>query len=366
MRARVVWFTATLILIAAIAGSVSSVATVGGARGAPGERPSPCNNGRPPGFHLASTIVFTNVPGGTDSAEVYLMDPGGMNVRRVTNNTVGDGFPDLSPDGKKIVFDSIRISGQVNVSDLFLMNADGSDHTFITRGSSATWSPDCKVIAFHASASGNGTPTRTDPGAATSDSDIFVANVEDLLSGESQPRNLTTSEDKVDDDADWSPDGQQIVYTAHDLGDDPVSKSAEIYVINADGTGRVQLTHTSGPGTDDEMEAAPSWSPDGTRIAYERRIGGGTSDFEICVMNADGTDTQQLTSNSVPDLAPVWSTDGQQLLFDRPVPGEGMQLFKMNASLNPDGTLPAVTKLTPLPGRNLYAQWGELRVHDEQ
>jgi len=71
----------------------------------------------------------------------------------------------------------------INTSDLFLMNSDGTEQTRLTSGSSASWSPDGKNITFHASASGNGTPIRTDPGSATSDSDIFVANVDDLLAG---------------------------------------------------------------------------------------------------------------------------------------------------------------------------------------
>ena len=68
-----------------------------------------------------------------------------------------------------------------NISDLFVMETDGSGQTLLTRGSSATWSPDGKEIAFHASASYyasggqvSGCPIRTDPGSATSDSDIFV------------------------------------------------------------------------------------------------------------------------------------------------------------------------------------------------
>src|SRR5215471_18010947 len=118
------------------------------------------------------------------------MSPDGTNLHRLTDNQAGDGFALLSPDGKRIVFDSDRLSGQFNVSDLFLMNADGSDQTFLTRGSSATWSPDCTEIAYHASASGTGLPIRQNPGSATTDSDIFIANVDDLLAGES-PRNLT-------------------------------------------------------------------------------------------------------------------------------------------------------------------------------
>jgi TolB protein len=313
-------------------------------------------------FVLRSTIALTSTRDApADSpftaAEIYLMDPDPShpNPRRLTDNTWGDAFPALSPDGKRIVFDSNRdrtADEPINTSDLFLMNSDGAEQTRLTSGSSASWSPDGKNITFHASASGNGTPIRTDPGSATSDSDIFVANVDDLLNGTEQPRDITNSPARIDDDPDWSPDGAHIVFTSHDVTDDPrLSNTAEIYVVNADGTGAQQLTFNN------EEERAPAWSPDGTRIVFSCRIGGGSNDFEICVMNADGSGLMQLTDNAAADLTASWSPDGSQILFHRQVAGQGFQLFTMNA----DGT--NQTQLTVPPGLNLLARWGQLRVH---
>ena len=330
--------------------------------------------------HLESTIALTSnrdnldlvVPQPALRFEVYLIDPDGTNVRRLTDNADVDGLASLSLEGKRIVFDSNRNRADYSalcgassffVSDLFLMDTDGSPQTLLRRGSSsATWSPDSKGIAFHASASGAGCPSRTDPGAAASDSDIFVAKVGALLDGSGQPANITSTPDKIDDDADWSPTGEKLVYTAHDVGDDIpngpgfLSNSAELYVTGADGSGREQLTHTN------YEERSPAWSPSGDKIVYSCRIGGGANDFEICVINADGTNPVQLTDNSVPDLTPTWSPDGQQLVFHRPVAGQGNQLFTMQPRPNEDGTLPTATQLTFAPGANLLANWGELRV----
>src|SRR5215218_4374193 len=215
MRTTIARLSAGLLLLAAASCSAPSVAAAGD-------------------FSLEPTIAFSsnrdnlnlNLAHPTLKFEVYLMNPDGANVRRLTSNTDGDGFANPSPDGKKIVFDSTRnrpAPGELLdqdgdlcpvapggtddpsyfVSDLFLMDTDGGGQTLLRRGgSSGTWSPDSRSIAFHASASGAGCPSRSDPGAAATDSDIFVANVDDLLAGVEQPTNITNTPDKIDDDAD--------------------------------------------------------------------------------------------------------------------------------------------------------------------
>jgi TolB protein len=205
-------------------------------------------------------------------------------------------------------------------------------------------------------------PIRTDPGSATTDSDLFVANVDDVLAGIEAPVNLTNSAHLIEDDADWSPNGESIVFTRHADGDDPrFSNTAEIYVLSPDGTGTPERLTSNA-----EEERGPAWSPDGGRILFSCRIGGGTADFEICVMNADGGDLVQLTNNTVGDLTATWSPDGEQIVFHRP-PGVGqlLQLFVMKAELNADGTYPSATQLTFPPGANLFANWGEVRVHEK-
>jgi Tol biopolymer transport system component len=316
------------------------------------------NQGWNANFTLDSTIAFVSTrddPAANPllAAEIYLMNADGTNPRRITFNVDGDGFPSLSPDGKKIVFDSNRLRGSndpLNTSDLFVMAANGSEQVHLRRGSSASWSPDGKNVVFHASASGTGLPIKPDPGAATADSDIFILNVDDFLAGVEDARNLTNNDAAVDDDPDWSPDGQTIIFTSHDRTDNPLnSVTAEIYSMNADGTGSPQrLTFNT------EEERAPTWSNDGTRIVFMCRMGG--TDFEICVMNADGSNQLQLTNNLVGDLTPTWSVDDQQIMFHRPVAGR-LQLFVMNA----DGT--NQQPVTNTPGMNAFANWGWLRVH---
>ncbi|HXT68136.1 MAG TPA: hypothetical protein VN700_00155 [Vicinamibacterales bacterium] len=288
------------------------------------------------------------------ATEIYATDEAWTSVRRLTSNTVPDLFPAMSSDGTRVAFESGRRRGEgepLNTSDLFVMNADGTDQVFLVRGSSATWSPDGRHIAFHASASGTGLPIKPDPGAATTDSDIFIIDGNAGLRSHDKPRNLTASPAAIDDDADWSPDGKTIIFTSHATTDNPMnSPTAEIYAVSVDGTGKpVRLTNNT------EEERAPSWSPDGKRIAFSCRRNG--PDFEICIMNADGSGQMMLTDNSAPDLTPTWSPDGRRIVFHRPIGGTArFQLFSISA----DGT--GETQLTFPPGLNAFPNWEALRT----
>ena len=176
-------------------------------------------------------------------------------------------------------------------------------------------------------------------------------DVDDFLRNRARPKNITNNPAAIDDDPDWSPNGQKIVFTSHAITDNHTnSTTAEIYAINADGIGKPErLTNNS------EEERASSWSPDGRRIVFMCRRGG--SGFEICVMNADGTGQVQLTDNDVFEGTPVWSPDGRKIMFHRPVGGRGQfQLFLMNA----DGT--GEVQLTIPPGLNGFPNWGEVSV----
>jgi subtilisin family serine protease/dipeptidyl aminopeptidase/acylaminoacyl peptidase len=85
-----------------------------------------------------SKIVFQSIRDG--QAEIYVMNFDGTAQTRLTNNSAGDTAPAWSPDGTKILFTSLR-DGPTSPA-LYVMNADGSSQTRVTSGSDGVWRPD--------------------------------------------------------------------------------------------------------------------------------------------------------------------------------------------------------------------------------
>ena len=115
----------------------------------------------------------------------------------------------------------------------------------------------------------------------------------------------------------------------------------EIYVMNADGSGVSRLTDNAA------NDWVPSWSPDGGRIAFHSDRDG---DREIYVMNADGTGVSRLTDNSANDWIPSWSPDGGRIAFYSDRDGD-REIYVMNA----DGT--GVSRLTDNTGYDGDPSW---------
>jgi len=109
----------------------------------------------------------------------------------------------------------------------------------------------------------------------------------------------------------------QIAFASNHDGD------YEIYLINADGSGLTQLTNNTG--VDDRQ---PAWSADGRRIAWESTQGG--SDNDIWVMDADGSNQIPLTVNGVEDTGPKWSPDGSKIVYASTIDGPDLDVFVMN------------------------------------
>jgi Tol biopolymer transport system component len=128
----------------------------------------------------------------------------------------------------------------------------------------------------------------------------------------------------------FSPDGKKIVFT---LGTVEASSASPLWSVNSDGTGLAQLTD------DGANDYRPTWSPDGSQIAFVSTRDGNA---EIYVMNADGTGQTNITNNAANDNSPAWSPSGSTILFDSDRDGAaGTAIYSMT---------PAGGSVTPLVG----------------
>jgi uncharacterized repeat protein (TIGR01451 family) len=114
----------------------------------------------------------------------------------------------------------------------------------------------------------------------------------------------------------WSPDGTKVAYAAKADG------KWDICVSAPDGSGPVDLTNDAA-----SNDRNPRWSPDGSKIAFDSNRGGA---YEIYVMAPDGSGQTRLTTDGADDERPTWSPDGSKIAFESNRDGDP-HIYVMNA-----------------------------------
>ena len=196
---------------------------------------------------------------GLDPYDIYAANADGSGLKRLTNFGVYTAEGTLSPDGKRIVFTSLK-DGDL---DLYTMNVDGSGIKRLTTAvgydGGAFFSPDGKQIVYRA-----WHPT-----------DTALTNYRTLLK-------------------------QRLVRP----------NRMEIWVMNADGSNQHQITQLGG------ANFGPFFTPDGRRIIFSSNYKNPhSSNFDLYLVNLDGSGLEQITFDSHFDGFPMFSPDGSQLVW---------------------------------------------------
>ncbi len=226
--------------------------------------------------------------------------------------------PTPTPRPQWIAFETER--GANGDYEIAVMAPDGTRQTVVVNSwaddVAPAWAPGGRQIAFL-------TFRDTEKGKwGKGDGSIYVVGFDPATGQKTEPAHRVTDDGGNDDWPAWSPDGKRIVFQSDRSGNE------DIWIINADATGLVQLTHNP------KADRHPNWSPDGKKIAFSSNRSGNEEvwviDVAAALASSDDSMAVNLTQSPGRDRYPFWSPDGKQLTFNTHR-DDDYEIYVMNA-----------------------------------
>jgi Tol biopolymer transport system component len=261
-------------------------------------------------------LVYTSDRARDGGLNVWMLEVGAPEPRQLTVGDQNDFTPELSPDGSRLAFASDRDNPMalsasdsfLRAYDLYTLDLDTLEVTEVYRSRTFKMRPTWSPDGSLIAFDGE------DPDAEQlEETGGLVPQVWLMPSDGSERPEAITDEAGGASSPSWSPDGTRIAY--HTVVD------GRILVMDVET--RQAMPLSDGPG-----DRGPAWSPDGTRIAFSSDR---TGDPEIWSMAADGTDLVQLTHSPGSDSQVTWSPDGTMLAFTSERGGVGQDIHVMSA-----------------------------------
>ena len=270
-------------------------------------------------FPLLACLAFA-----ADPAPAWEKDEAAhlTNIKQVTKDFVRAGEGYFSPDGKTIIFQAEEKAGGNPFYQIFTMNLETGKIARVSPGFGKTtcsyFAPDGKKIIFASS--------HLDPDARKAQEAEYRQREEDAKAGkhrsykwdfdphmtifEANPDGSDlkplTKEKGYHAEGSYSPDGKQIVFCSNRGNPD----NFELYIMNRDGTDVRQLTYAPGC-----YNGGPFFSPDGKRVIF--RSDRKKKDYlQLYVIDVDGKNERALTDDlNMNHWAPYWYKDGKHIIY---------------------------------------------------